>query len=86
MRLKKIKDGNALSAQQFFDMPLNLTEDNLYYGKDEMGNDTINFFWESDNELCYAYFTKKGILQTYGKTKTQTIKRYKAIKGSRTQS
>jgi len=51
-----------------------------------MGNDTINFFWESDNELCYAYFTKKGILQTYGKTKTQTIKRYKAIKGSRTQS
>ena len=86
MRLKKIKDGNALSAEQFFDMPLNLTEDNLYYGKDEMGNDTINFFWESDNELCYAYFTKKGILQTYGKTKTQTIKRYKAIKGSRTQS
>ena len=86
MRLKKIKDGNALSAEQFFDMPLNLTEDNLYYGKDEMGNDTINFFWESDNELCYAYFTKKGILQTYGKTKAQTIKRYKAIKGSRTQS
>lgn len=86
MRLKKIKDGNALSAEQFFDMPLNLTEDNLYYGKDEMGNDTINFFWESGNELCYAYFTKKGILQTYGKTKAQTIKRYKAIKGSRTQS
>ncbi len=86
MRLKKIKDGNALSAEQFFDMPLNLTEDNLYYGKDEMGNDTINFFWESDNELCYAYFTKKGILQTYGKTKAQTVKRYKAIKGSRTQS
>ena len=82
MRLKKIKDGNALSAEQFFDMPLNLTEDNLYYGKDEMGNDTINFFWESDNELCYAYFKDKGILQTYGKTKVQTIKRYKAIKGS----
>ncbi|WP_314988626.1 hypothetical protein [uncultured Campylobacter sp.] len=82
MRLKKIKDGNALSARQFFDMPLNLTEDNLYYGKDEMGNDTINFFWKSDNELCYAYFTDKGILQTYGKTKVQTIKRYKAIKGS----
>lgn len=82
IRLKKIKDGNALSAEQFFDMPLNLTEDNLYYGKDEMGNDTINFFWESDNELCYAYFTDKGILQTYGKTKVQTIKRYKAIKGS----
>ena len=82
MRLKKIKDGNALSAEQFFDMPLNLTEDNLYYGKDEMGNDTINFFWESDNELCYAYFKGKGILQTYGKTKVQTIKRYKAIKGS----
>lgn len=82
MRLKKIKDGNALSAEQFFDMPLNLTEDNLYYGKDEMGNDTINFFWESDNELCYVYFKDKGILQTYGKTKVQTIKRYKAIKGS----
>ena len=71
MRLKKIKDGNALSARQFFDMPLNLTEDNLYYG---LKGKEIRFYWVnhgSEESFCYAYFkleNDKTVLQTYGKT------------------
>lgn len=86
MRLKKINDGNALSKEQFLNMPLNLVPHNLYYGKDEYGNKTLNYFWKDNNDLLYAYFNENGELKTYGKSKEQVKKRYKAVKGSRTQS
>lgn len=80
MRLKKIKDGDALSKDELLNMSLNFTENNLYIGFDEKNNKSFAFFWgATDKKVNYAYFDIRGELKTYGITNLQTIKKYKKV-------
>lgn len=80
MRLKKIKDGDALNKDEFLNMSLNFTENNLYIGFDEKNNKSFAFFWgATDKKVNYAYFDIRGDLKTYGITNLQTIKKYKKV-------
>ncbi|CZE48511.1 phage minor head protein [Campylobacter geochelonis] len=74
-RQKKILDGNALTKEQFLNMPKFLTDDNLYLGLDEFGEKEIKFYWFDNNQedrMCYAYF-KNGLI-TYGVTNIENYR------------
>ncbi|CZE48189.1 phage minor head protein [Campylobacter geochelonis] len=81
-RQKKILDGNALTKEQFLNMPKFLTDDNLYLGFDKNNEKELAFYWIDKNKkgkINYAYF--KDGLTTYGITDIDFVNGY--IKGKR---
>lgn len=80
LRTNKQEIGKAFNKQEFIEMPLYLTSQNLYIGFDKYNQAFINFFWGESKNISYAYFGLDSELRSYGKTNKNTILANRAIK------